>query len=245
MIDQSTEKIFLHYINKNPSLFEIIDDEYFTNKELKILYTINKKFYSKYHKIPSKEQLKQIIEEKKITTFFTQNEFNSDLFNLINSVNLLEYDENWVDENFEAWLKYKALDSSVFDLVNYLKTTKITPENISNVVNTSLEIIQKRNNIELNMDEGSDFFDPNKHIPFKSNCLTTGYRWFDKCLGGGYNTGQLIICAGAAKAGKCVDFDTYINIRNKKTGEVKKIKIGEFYNLVKNQNKANEKTNAQ
>ena len=36
--------------------------------------------------------------------------------------------------------------------------------------------------------------------------------------------------------GKCVCYDTYVKVRNKKTGEIMEIQIGDFFNLVKKDN---------
>jgi len=38
------------------------------------------------------------------------------------------------------------------------------------------------------------------------------------------------------QSGKCCTYNTLITIRNKKTGEVKKIAIGDFYNIIKRKN---------
>lgn len=244
MINDSSEKLFLHYIFKNPAMFELINGEFFESEHLKIIYNINQKFFNKYHKVANKSQLKQLLIAKSKTEFFETNDknekvFNDSIYNTIMDIKINEYDETWLNENFESWAQFKTLNSSVFDLVTYLKTTKVTSENIKDTVSTAIEIIQKKNNIDFSHDDGSNFFDANTHKSFKGNCFPTGYKWLDQQLGGGYNKGGFVVIAGASKSGKCLDFDTYINIRNKKTGEVKKIKIGEFYNLIK-QNKTNE-----
>lgn len=41
--------------------------------------------------------------------------------------------------------------------------------------------------------------------------------------------GENLDAGGANGVGKCVSYDTLINIRNKKTGEIISIKIGELY----------------
>ena len=203
MDDQSSEKLFLHYALKTPSVFEFIDEEFFSSKHIRSIYKISKKYYEKYQLTPNRTQLKQLITVKKVQEFFDEDEeFNNSVFKTIMNANIDDYDEVWLTENFEAWVKFKTLNSSVFDLVNYLKTTKITPENIHNVVSTATEIIQKKNNIDLNTNDGSDFYDPNSHQSMKRNCFPSGYSWVDKCLGGGYSKGNLIVFAGAPKSGK-------------------------------------------
>jgi hypothetical protein len=41
-----------------------------------------------------------------------------------------------------------------------------------------------------------------------------------------------IICMSGRQQGKCQFFDTKIKIRNKKTGEIKEVKIGDFFNKI-------------
>lgn len=201
--DHASEKLFLHYALKMPVVFDVIDDDFFTSKHIKSIYRICRKYYEKYQICPNKTQLKQLITVKKVQEFFDDDEvFNSSMFKTIMNTDIDEYDEVWLTENFEAWVKFKTLNSSVFDLVNYLKSTKITTENIQNVVSTATEMIQKRNNIDLNSDDGSDFYNPDSHKSLKKSCFPSGYSWIDKCLGGGYSKGSLVVFAGAPKSGK-------------------------------------------
>lgn len=52
-----------------------------------------------------------------------------------------------------------------------------------------------------------------------------------------YNDNRFSLLMAARQSGKCLKNSTYINIRNTKTGESKKITIGEFYELQTNKNK--------
>jgi len=47
------------------------------------------------------------------------------------------------------------------------------------------------------------------------------------------NDNRFTVLLSGRQQGKCLNFSTYINIRNTKTGESKKITIGEFYELQK------------
>lgn len=46
-----------------------------------------------------------------------------------------------------------------------------------------------------------------------------------------YHNNRFSILMSARQGGKCIKDSTYINIRNTKTGESKKITIGEFYEI--------------
>lgn len=41
-----------------------------------------------------------------------------------------------------------------------------------------------------------------------------------------------VVCTASRQSGKCVCSDTNIKIKNKKTGEIEKIQIGDFFDMV-------------
>jgi len=53
------------------------------------------------------------------------------------------------------------------------------------------------------------------------------------------NTNRFVAAVQCRQSGKCVSLNTFITVRNKRTGEINKIKIGEFYDKIKS--KANTK----
>lgn len=144
-------------------------------------------------------------------------------------VNLKEYDEDWLKETAESWIEYKNLDLSVFDLLNYLKTTKVTTDNVKDVVQNAKNIIAERNNLQFNFDEGLDFFNPESHIQPLTDTFSSGIPMIDLVLGGGWYSKALFCFIGEMKIGKCASYDTMITVRNKKTGLIEKIQVGDFH----------------
>lgn len=61
--------------------------------------------------------------------------------------------------------------------------------------------------------------------------IPTGIKSLDDAIGGGVetNTSSLYVAAGGAGMGKCCTFENTIRVRNKTTGEIKEMPIGEFY----------------
>lgn len=197
------EKIFLKFIFENPTMFDFMQTDYFENEYIKDIYKISKKFFLKYHKIPETEQITQIIKSSENKNFIDdEGNYKEDVIQMIMSTRLNEYDQNWVRESFETWLKFKNLDMSILNLVTYIKSTKITEENINDVIHNSIDIIQKKNSIDLDFDEGSDFFNSQDHVSVKNIANPTGYNWLDRQLGGGWTQKQLVVFAGAPKSGK-------------------------------------------
>jgi predicted ATP-dependent serine protease len=92
----------------------------------------------------------------------------------------------------------------VYDLISYLKTTKIDQENISNVVQTAKAIINDRNNIQFGFDEGLDFFNPESHLQPSTDTFSSGYEYIDLVLGGGFYSKALFCFIGEMKIGKSI-----------------------------------------
>jgi archaellum biogenesis ATPase FlaH len=150
-------------------------------------------------------------------------------------VNLKEYDESWLAKNVKAWIEFKNLDSSVLDLLTYMKTSTVTIENVGEIVEKAKEIINTRNNITFDFDEGLDFFNADSHKQPTLDTFSTGFQYLDTVLGGGWTSKALYVIAGQNKAGKCHIGSTKIKIRNKKTGEIMEMPIMEFMKKVKKQ----------
>jgi replicative DNA helicase len=207
MVNQSTEKLFYQYLRKKPELFSIIHSDFFQNKHIKACFEIDKSFYKKYYKVPTSEQMSEILQSRKSSEFHYQDEsgkteFEIRIFNNIFDIDINEYDSEWLKENFESWAEFKTLDSSVFEVISLLKTTNINSENVKDIVQNVKELILTKNNLSFDLDLGSNFKDANKHIPKKNICISTGYEWFDETLGGGFAPGELIVLAAAPKSGK-------------------------------------------
>ncbi len=225
MVATHLEKIFFHYLLGRKELIGIVKSRFFDTADIRKTYEITQEFVEKYNEIPTKSQLNELIKLKGVSDDITQTKVD-----LLYDVNLKEYDDDWLKETAESWIEYKNLDLSVYDLLSYLKTTKVNTENVKDVVQTAKNIITERNNIQFNFDEGLDFFNPDSHIQLASDTFSSGVPFIDLVLGGGFYSKALFCFIGEMKIGKCHCYETKITIRNKKTGLIEKIKIGDFHN---------------
>ena len=191
------EKIFFHYIDTRPEIEPSVMPRFYDNPEIRLAHEIRAEFRKKYSKAPTSSQMKQICKLKSL-----QEQLTDEKIDALYEINLSEYDTDWMESTAEAWIEYKTLDSSVIDLVSYLKTTKISADNVKDVVQTAKSLIADRNNVDFKFDEGSDFFDPASHRQRVSERFSTGYNYLDTVLGGGYSPKTLIAFAGIPKVGK-------------------------------------------
>lgn len=193
------EKIFYQYLFQSKDYIHMVKDRFFETDVIKECFKLSAGFYEKYNEAPTKKQLEELVKirglEEKITP---------EKLDIIYDVDLGTYDSEWLEENVEAWIEYKNLDGSVFDLMNYLQTTNVTPENVKDVVNNAKSIILERNNLDFKFDAGLDFFDPDSHEQPTTDTFTTGYPYIDQVTGGGFSIKTLWVFLGQAKVGKSI-----------------------------------------
>jgi len=180
-------------------LTNIVKPRFFESEDLKKVYELSTEFIERYGSSPTKQQL---VENAKAKGW--GDELSSDKLDLIFETNLKSYEADWLKESAYAWIEYKNLDLSVYDLISYLKTTKIDQENISNVVQTAKAIINDRNNIQFGFDEGLDFFNPESHLQPSTDTFSSGYEYIDLVLGGGFYSKALFCFIGEMKIGKSI-----------------------------------------
>lgn len=227
MVAVHLEKVFYHYIFETKDYVHLVNEKFFETEVINELFKISKTFFEKYNDGPSKKQLEELIKLKGLEEKITPEKLD-----IIFDVDLAEYGGDWLDENIEAWIEYRNLDSSVFDLLNYLQTTNVTVDNVKEVVETAKAIILERNQLDFKFDSGLDFFDPDSHEQPTSHTFSTGYNFIDKVTGG-FSIKTLWVFMGAAKVGKCAVGDTMIRVRNKKTGDIQEITMKEFHDKTK------------
>jgi hypothetical protein len=224
------EKIFFGFILQNPHYFKFINDRFFESNEYKLLFPVVKDFHGRYNQAPSRHQVWQVIQ--------TNNELmlkiDEEKLKIIYEFSIGEYDPTWLKETFEAWVEFKNLEISLFDTIQYVKTTKVTPDNIKDTVNNVKALMIERNSIDFGYDIGLDFFDTGNHFEEVGNYFTSGKNYIDQVLGGGFYKKALFVFAAPPKTGKCCIYSTKIKIRNKKTGLIEEIEIGKFQERIKN-----------
>jgi replicative DNA helicase len=199
MVATHLEKIFFHYLIERRELLDIVKSRFFDTADIRKIYEIVQEFSEKYTDVPTRSQINELIKMKGLS-----DELDSKKIDYLYEVNLKEYEEEWLRETAESWIEYKNLDLSVYDLLNYLKTTKVTTENVKDVVQNAKNIITERNNIQFNFDEGLDFFNPESHHQPSTDTFSTGIPMMDLVLGGGWYSKALFCFIGEMKIGKSI-----------------------------------------
>jgi archaellum biogenesis ATPase FlaH len=192
------EKVFYLYVRQNSNYFRTVNTSFFDNEEIGTLFSIDKTFFDKFQQTPSKEQLKLIAKQDKFVDRVSDN-----IIDIVFDEPIESYDENWVKETSESWILWKSLDKSLFDTLEYVKTVKVTPANVMEVVNKVKTLINERNSITFDQSLGSNFFEYSSHVSPADSKITTNHNWVDH-FSGGYRTKSLIVYAGEQNIGKSI-----------------------------------------
>jgi hypothetical protein len=229
-INSYQEQVFFHYILGNQLFLDNCRSELFTNTVVRELYDIAKEHALRYKEPPSKDQMIELVRIKGLSE-----KYNDDIItSLYNTKQLLsQYDNTWLEENVGPWIQVRNLDMVMRKAIAYMKTTKVTAENASDVVETVRHMLSSETVIDFSFNLGKDFFDPASHLQSRLARTSTGYDYIDLCLKGGYWKGSLIVFLSGPKAGKCCKSDTKIEIKNKKTNEIQYVTMKELHDKIK------------
>lgn len=192
------EQVFFFYILKNQIYLIPTKPEFFQNKNLRLAFEIAKEHALRYKECPSKDQMIELVNIKGIE------ELSLDMIESIyNTEALLQnYDKEWLEEHVGAWIQIRNLDHTFRKGIAYLKTTQVTVDNASEVVENIRHMMVTETAINFEFKTGSDFFDPASHLQTRLARTPTGYPYIDKCLKGGFWKGSLVAFLGGAKCGK-------------------------------------------
>lgn len=199
MIGVYQETIFFHYILGNIIFLNTTKPEFFSNPNVRELFELAKEHTLKYKEPPSADQLWELVSIKGISDKISKDVISS-LYNI--KLKLSEYGNDWLEENAGPWIQMKNLEFVMRKAVAYLKTTNLSVENTSEIVENVRHMISSETAIDFNFNLGVDFFDATSHKQDKLARTKSGYPFIDKCLAGGWWKGSLIVFLSGPKAGK-------------------------------------------
>ena len=177
-------------------IIPMIKANYFNDDTLQRLYRESKKFFLEYKKVPTKNELRELANLANL-------DLPEDKFNKVFAVDLTSYNYDFLFKYTQAFIFYKNLNESVIDVLSYLKTTDINPENVELITNEVRSKFNDKLNVSFtNAESGLDFFNPVDHVQLSKIGNPTGFKFFDKTLGGGWNPKTLVVFQGRPKVGK-------------------------------------------
>lgn len=185
-----------HESLRREELITMILPKYFNQEHYHETFKAALKFFKEYGKIPNKKELKSYLQ-------LTNYEIDDDDYDDLYSFNLREYNYDYLYKYVRSFILLRNLNLTVFDLLAYLKTTNIDPENIDKISEKVRNDISSK--LALNFssgDTGLNFFNLESHIQISKSGSPSGFPFFDKTQGGGWNAKTLVVFQGRPKVGK-------------------------------------------
>jgi replicative DNA helicase len=181
---------------RREELITMLKPSYFNEDARQESFKLALKFFREYEKIPNRKELRSYLE---LTNATVDEEEFDDLY----TFNLREYNYDYLYKYVRSFILLRNLNLTVFDLLTYLKTTSIDPENIDKISEKVRNDISSKLAINFSSgDTGLNFFNPEAHIQIPKTGSPTGFPFFDKTLGGGWNPKSLVVFQGRPKVGK-------------------------------------------
>lgn len=197
--NQLLDNIAFKAMIENTEYLENFEPEYFDEKIKQILLKFAKDHFSKFHEAPTKEQLKEIY---RLQNLGEDTSLVNNYIDLMYNVDLSQYTKDWLDKSIKAFISIKQLDSSVKNLITYLKTTPIKMENVDTVLQDARNIITEGTDIKFGIDIGADIFNPDSYVFNEAFKISSGYNFIDTVTEGGFSKIGLHIFSAPPKTGK-------------------------------------------
>jgi hypothetical protein len=233
VINANLEKAFFTYILQHSIYFDKIEPDYFQNDAIQFIYKIVQEEFLN-------SKVKYVPEPKQIATMVRNHDpefkFSNEIITTILKNDNTEFNEEYLTKKFKAWRISNKTKNTIHTIIDDIR--EMNEIDYDSVVTAVGNIKTSINEISINddddVDEVADFDDPEVHKQdLATNKISTGYPTLDNLMGGGWDVGTFNVLMGETSVGKCISYDTFIKIRNKKTNEILNIKIGDFMNELK------------
>lgn len=196
-ISESLQSVLYHVFLEKPEYFNEVAPEYFDNPDLQKLFKSARKFREKFLSIPTSAQLKDVLLIENL-------EVSDEVIKTLYNVDMTDYTRDWLEHNAEAFIRYKVLETSIFEAVRYMRSITLENSHLSDVVLKVDSIMARNKQISFGFEEGMDFFDVANHYHPENAKISSGYKFIDHCNGGGFDKKSLNVYGGLAKIGKSI-----------------------------------------
>ena len=249
------EILAFFYILKDPSLIKNFNKRFFSEPTIISIFDYAQDFVNQYKEEPTPEQLYELIKVS------GKEEIGLDSIKTLwqNQSGLSKYSDDWLKTNISAWGKFRSFYTGLENTIAYVKQlpTNIAYTDTEMYINRASNIFNNGASFSVNTSEGYDFFDFENHVIKEEDTHSSGYKFMDLCLKGGFMKKGLYIIMGAPKVGKSqwlcnlaansvkMGYNTiyitlemsYQKVSNRIGSNLFNINIDDYQNALKDQNK--------
>lgn len=177
-------------------LITMIEPKYFNSEDRFETYKLALKFFKEFDKIPNKKELRSYLELNNL--FIEENEVIQ-----LYLFNLKEYNYDYLYTYVKSFIMLRNLNLTMFDMLAYLKTAAVDPNNINGITEKIRNDINNKLSIDFNnTGKGLNFMDAASHVQIPKVGTPSGITFINKTQGGGWNLKTLVVFQGRPKVGK-------------------------------------------
>jgi replicative DNA helicase len=194
--DMNELKPHNHASLSREELITMLFPKYFNDETRMEVYKFALKFFKQYAKIPNRTELKSFLV---LNNYFLDDEKFDELF----FFNLKDYSYDYLYKYVKAFTLLRNLNITMFDIIAYLKTAAINPDNIDEITDKIRNDMNGKLSVSFsNAGQGLNFLDPKSHIQIAKVGTPSGFEFINKTQGGGWNLKTLVVFQGRPKVGK-------------------------------------------
>lgn len=195
------EIITFFYIMKDPTMIKNFRKKFFTEPTIINVFDFVQEFVGEYKTAPTAEQVTELVRINGKDDVIPADSIKT-LWQNESEVN--KYGDDWLKENITKWGKFRSFYTGLESTIAYVQQL---PSNIAYMdcetyINKASNIFNNGVTFSVNTSEGYDFFDFNNHIIKNEDTHSTGWKFIDLCLKGGFTKKGLYVFMGAPKVGK-------------------------------------------
>ena len=205
-------------------VYPFIEPRYFQESKYQLVFKKIKEFVDKYHKKPAVDDVKVLLETDETLTREVTDNCHLYLDKVRDNVKIHKNKDFVIDES-ERWVKSNALELAIVDSMDIVEKKKPTGP-IEDLVKKALSISFTS---EMGMEYLEDWDNQYAFYTSKDAFFPVDIEVINKALNGGFRRKTISCFVGRTNIGKCVFYNSLISLRNKHTGEIEELSIGEFY----------------
>jgi hypothetical protein len=198
-------------------LSSVVNPTWFDNSAAAQIYIKLSEYFKEYKKIPEKEIIYGLVDNKDQAKEYLDS-CNALDINVANNFDFI------LNES-EQWIKSSALKSAILDSADIINNNEDYGK-IDKLIRTALS-----KSIKFNL--GSDYWNTlgerlTRMFTEVKRVIPSYYPTLDELISGGFPPKTLNMLVARTHGFKCTSGHTKITVKNKKTNDIKQIKIGEF-----------------
>lgn len=194
------ERLIYHYLLKETGLIEKVKPDFFGSSAfLQLCFKVVLKYQNKYKRIPNKNEIYEVMQNNK-----QFEEYDLDTLELVYSIDLTNYDEKYLSNYTQNWIKFNSYQSSMQKAVELMNQSQFEPDDVEKIdklfndVKSNLESSFK---LDFNTTPPIRFSDLSSHLQIQKEKISSGFKMIDD-IQKGYQKGTLISFLGQPKVGK-------------------------------------------